>query len=240
MLDLDLNDNEFDITVYVPTRGRPENALRLQDAFFRTSRLMSRIVFIKSDNDPYLDHYRHLQDSITVSPRKPGFVDPLNLGYLEDRKGIYSYAVGFMGDDHLPRSDGWDEMFVQALLKMKSGFVYGNDGFQGARIPTQVAMTSDIPLSLGFMTLPQLSHLYADNWWLDFGNRIGKIKYVKDAVIEHMHPAAGKAAHDAGYEFSGSFALDQSDKGIYQSYLDCNIDGDAKTVLAMMRRTGKL
>jgi|SRR3954463_15409557 len=240
MLDLDLNDNEFDLTVYVPTRGRPENALRLQDAFFRTSRLMSRVVFINSANDEHLDRYLGLHENITVSPTKPGFVNPLNLGYLEDRKKVYSYAVGFMGDDHLPRTDGWDEMFVQSLLEMKSGFVYGNDGFQGVRIPTQVAMTSDIPLTLGFMTLPQLSHLYADNWWLDFGNRIGKIKYVNDAVIEHMHPAAGKANSDAGYEFSGSFALDLSDRGIYESYLDSNIEGDAKTVLGMMRRTGKL
>lgn len=236
----DLNDNEFDLTVYVPTKGRPGNAKRLQDAFYRTTRLMSRIVFIKSDNDPDLDRYTGLDESITVSPTKPGFVDPLNLGYLADRRKVFSYALGFMGDDHLPRSDGWDELFVQALLEMKAGFVYGNDGFQGARIPTQVAMTSDIPLTLGFMTLPQLSHLYADNWWLDFGNKIGKIKYIKDAVIEHLHPAAGKAAHDAGYEFSGSFALDLSDKSIYQSYLDCNIEGDAKTVIGMMRRSGKL
>jgi hypothetical protein len=240
MLHPDLNDNEYDLTIYVPTKGRPQNALRLQDQFYKTTRLMSRIVFIKSDNDPYHDRYKGLQESITVSPTKPGFVDPLNLGYRQDRREVYSFALGFMGDDHMPRTDGWDEMFVSNLLELKSGFVYGNDGFQGAAVPTQIAMTSDIPLTLGFMTLPQLSHLYADNWWLDFGKKLGKIKYIKDAIIEHMHPAVGKAPQDPGYDFSGSFALDCSDKSIYQTYLNSNIDGDAKTVIAMMRRSGKI
>ena len=240
MLQPDLNDNEFDLTMYVPTKSRPDNALRLQDQFYKTSRLTSRIVFIKSDNDPLLDHYKDLNESITVSPKKPGFVDPLNLGYLNDRKKVYSFAVGFMGDDHFPRTDGWDEMFVDALLSMKAGLVYGNDGLQGAAIPTQIAMTADIPLTLGFMTLPQLWHLYADNFWLDIGNAIRRIKYLPEAYLEHMHPAIGKANSDAGYEFSGAFTLDRRDKAVYEDYLRDDLEGDAKKLLGMMRRTGKL
>lgn len=236
----ELNDGEFDLTMYVPTKGRPDNALRLQDQFSKTTTLMSRIVFIKSDNDPNLDHYRDLDNCITVSPKSAGFVDPLNLGYLEDRRKIYSYAVGFMGDDHYPRTHGWDEMFVGALLEMKTGFVYGNDGLQGEAIPTQIAMTADIPLTLGFMTLPQLWHLYADNFWLDLGKAIGRIKYLPQAYLEHMHPAVGKANYDKGYEFSGAFALDRRDHAVYMQYLKDDLDGDAKKILSMMKRTGKL
>jgi len=233
----DLNDNEYDLTIYVPTKGRPENALRLQDAFYKTVRLTSRILFIKSDNDQALDQYTGLQESITVSPTKPGFVDPLNLGYLQDRREVFSYALGFMGDDHLPRTDGWDERFVTTLLEMKSGLVYGNDLFQGRAIPTQIAMTSNIPLTLGFMTLPELKHLYADNFWLDFGQAIGKIKYLPDVIIEHLHPCVGKAKSDAGYEFSGAFTLDMEDKATYQHYLQEQLSMDAKTVLGMLRRS---
>jgi hypothetical protein len=224
--------------MYVPTKGRPSNARRLQDAFYSTTYLKSRIVFIMSDNDPKLNSYSGLEESITVSPTKQGFVDPLNLGYLADK--VQSYAVGFMGDDHLPRTVGWDSMFISALEEMKSGFVYGDDKFQGENIPTHVAMTADIPEVLGFMTLPQLSHLYADNWWLDVGKKLKKIKYLEDAVIEHLHPAAGKAKQDAGYDFSSSSALNLSDKNIYQTYLDCGIDKDVKTIKEMMRRTKKL
>lgn len=237
---LDLNDGEYDLTIYVPTKGRPDNALRLQECFYLTSRIMSRIVFIISDNDEQRDHYKGLEDIIVVSPMKPGFVDPLNLGYKQDRRKVYSYALGFMGDDHLPRTVGWDEKFVSELLKLGSGFVYGNDGIQFERIPTHVVMTSDIPLTLDYMTYPALWHLYADNFWLDVGKKIGKISYLHDVHIEHMHPAANKAIHDKGYEFSGSHALDWSDKNTYQDYLDKELDHDVKRILSMMKRTGKL
>lgn len=235
-----LLDTDYDLTVYIPTKGRPHNALRLQQQFENTTKLNTRPVFILSDNDSKLHTYTGLTHTLIVSPNKPGFVDPLNMGYLQDRKQHYSYAVGFMGDDHFPRTVGWDEVIVEALQELKSGLVYGNDKFQEQSIPTQVFMTADIPLELGFMTLPQLKHLYADNFWLDFGNALGKVKYLPNVVIEHLHPAAGKAKHDAGYEFSGNFLLDQEDKKAYHEYLKHDLDGDVRNVRAMLRRTGKL
>jgi len=236
----ELNDNEFDITMYVPTKGRPDNAKRLQDQFYKTARLSSRIVFINSDNDDKLHMYTGLNERIVVTPEKPGFVSPLNLGYRIDRRKYFSFAVGFMGDDHLPRTVGWDEVFIKNLLDLDSGFVYGNDGFQGARIPTHIAMTSDIPLTLGFMTLPQLKHLYADNFWLDLGKSISKIRYLPEVVIEHMHPAAGKATYDEGYAFSGDYNLDCEDRANYVKYLSEDLEGDTRRVLGMIRRTQKI
>ncbi len=239
MLYPDINDDEFDLTIYVPSKGRPDNAKRLQEQFYRTTKLMTRLVIINSDNDQHLDRYTGIEYSITVSPDKPGFVSPLNLGYLADRN-TYSYAVGFMGDDHFPRTEGWDEILVQELLAMKAGFAYGDDGLQGILIPTQVVMTSDIPKCLGFMTLPQLKHLYADDFWRDFGMALDRIKYVPEVLIEHLHPAAGKANYDAGYEFSGSASLDREDKAAYTRYLENGILQDVEKVKAMLRRTRKL
>jgi hypothetical protein len=239
----DLNDGEFDLTMYVPTKGRPDNAFKLEAEFYATTKLNSRIVLIISDNDPLLDQYLSypfLDDPIVVSPTRAGFVSPLNLGYLVDRRKVYSYAVGFMGDDHMPRTIGWDERFVNELIDLKTGLVYANDGLQHEAIPTQIAMTSDIPLTLGYMTVPALWHLYADNFWLDLGNKIGKIKYLSDVLIEHMHPAIGKANSDAGYEFSGAFTLDAMDKATYQRYLENDLELDAKKIIGMMRRTRTL
>src|SRR5687768_16782225 len=114
-------DGEFDLTVYVPTKGRPQNAIRLQKAFYDTTTLNTRVLFILSDNDKELKNYLQagLEEFIVVSPARPGFVNPVNLGYLHDRKQHYSYAVGFMGDDHLPRTPGWDEKMVNVLLEMQ-------------------------------------------------------------------------------------------------------------------------
>jgi hypothetical protein len=238
----DLNDGEFDLTMYVPTKGRPQQAFDLETQFYKTIALNSRIKFILSDNDPKLPDYMQLpwvDTPIIVRPSKPGFVDPLNLGYLKDRREIYSFAVGFMGDDHYPLTPHWDQRFVETLLDMKAGLVYGNDGLQGKNIPTQIAMTADIPLALGFMTLPQLWHLYADKFWLDLGEGLNRIKYLPDVYLEHRHPAIGKAKSDAGYEFSGSSTLDSRDRALYEEYLHDDLENDIKKVMGMIRRTGK-
>jgi hypothetical protein len=231
-----LKDGEFDLTIYVPTKGRPKNAIRLQEQFYKTTRLNSRIVFIISDNDQKRNHYTELDETILVSPNKAGFVDPLNMGYLVDRRKVYSYAVGFMGDDHMPRTDGWDEIFINNLIDLESGFVYGRDGLQDAAIPTYIVMTSNIPLTLGFMTLPELMHLYADNFWLDLGSSINRIKYVPEVYIEHMHPAVGKSFSDAGYVFSGDSALDQRDRAVYQNYIHNDLEGHTRILNNMIRR----
>jgi hypothetical protein len=243
MFNFELSDDEFDLTMYVPTKGRPDNAFKLETQFYNTIHLNSRIQFILSDNDPALAEYKDMEwvtPPIVVSPANPGFVAPLNLGYLADRREVYSYAVGFMGDDHYPITPGWDMDFVQGLLEMKAGLIYANDGLQGESIPTQIAMTSDIPLVLGFMTLPQLWHLYADNFWLDLGKALNKVTYLPNTHIEHRHPAIGKAKSDPGYEFSGSAALDHRDRIIYSMYLQDDLEGDVRKVMNMMRRTGKL
>lgn len=240
----DLNDNEFDLTIYVPTKGRPERIYEFETQFYTTCTINTRAVFILSTDDPRIDEYKNLSyisdnPYIIVTPEKPGFVDPLNFGYLKDRREIYSYAVGFMGDDHMPRTVGWDERFVNQLIQLGSGFVYGDDGFQHEAIPTHIAMTADIPLELGYMTYPELWHLYADNFWLDLGKLIDRINYLPEVLIEHMHPAAGKNKSDAGYEFSGTFTLDARDRAVYQEYLGDQLWADASKLRAMMKRKRK-
>lgn len=232
----DLIDGEYDLTMYVPTRGRPDNARRVQEQFYKTTKLNSRIVFINSLNDSKLKQYTGLDNQIIVEPDKLGFVSPLNLGYRQDRRKVFSYSVGFMGDDHMPRTEGWDELFVNKLVNLGTGFVYGRDGLQDAAIPTHIVMTANIPLTLGFMTLPRLQHLYADNFWLDLGNAINRIEFIPEVYIEHMHPAVGKSFSDAGYVFSGDFNLDLSDRTIYQDYLTRDLENDAAILRSMMRR----
>lgn len=224
------------LTVYVPTKGRPHNALRLQEAFRETT-TCTRLVFILSDNDAKLNEYLTLsfdEMPIIITPKKPGFIDPLNQGFLQDHPQHKAYAVGFMGDDHLPRTPKWDEKFLDHLLGVKCGMVYGNDLLQYENLPTHIIMTSNIPSALGYMTLPQLSHLFGDNFWMDLGQRLRILKYFPEIIIEHLHPGNGKASVDAGYRFSGNYELHKHDSAIYQEYLDRELNADVSRVTRMI------
>jgi hypothetical protein len=81
-------------------------------------------------------------------------------------------------------------------------------------------MTSDIVTTLGYFAPPALVHLCLDLVWLDLGRGLDRITYLPDVVIEHMHPAAGKADVDQGYEEVNSAEQVSSDSAAYIDYRD--------------------
>jgi hypothetical protein len=61
-------------------------------------------------------------------------------------------------------------------------------------------------------------HLCLDLVWVDWGRAIDRLAYLPDTVIEHMHPAVGKAASDAGYEEANSAHQTAADHAAYEAY----------------------
>lgn len=125
------------------------------------------------------------------------------VGTLNVLADLYSHAtykyVGFMGDDHCPRTPKWDARMNAVLEAMGTGIAYGNDLMQRETLPTAVFMTADIVQTLGYMAPPMLKHLYVDNAWRDWGQGIKRYQYLDDVIIEHMHPQADKAEWDEGH-----------------------------------------
>lgn len=139
---------------------------------------------------------------------------------FETYKDHLGYAVGFMGDDHRPRTVGWDQNYLDALHELSTGFVYGNDLFQFERIPTQIAMSSDIPLALGYLCPPEFDHLCVDVVWKDWGDAIDRIIYLKDTVVEHVHYLAGKSSMDKTYAVANNPEMAAHDSQAYRAYID--------------------
>lgn len=205
------------LAVLVPTRGRPQNAARLQQAFADTDSLNAALVFVVDADDPELPGYweaagdrriRHL----TVHDGQGGTGMTAALNYAA---GVFAGeydALGFMGDDHLPRTAGWDAHVLGALGTDEPRIVYGNDLLQGAALPTAAFMPSRLVRALGFMAPPVLRHLYVDNFWMELGEQLGTLRYLPDVVIEHLHPAAGKAAVDERYAAVNATEADAADR----------------------------
>lgn len=243
-----------DLTIFVPTRGRPMAAVEMQERFERTCKGRTKVIFILSSDDEYLPDYLansrigNLEKTLVVTPDRRGMASPLNFGFkawLDDPRTFPSYAVGFMGDDHRPRTEGWDLAYLEALTALSGrcrnrptpgvGMVYGNDLLQGEKLPTQVAMTTNIPATLGRMVPHQLNHLYTDTYWLELGKALGKLTYLPEVIVEHMHPGAGKAVVDAGYEYSGSYSLDISDRSVFEGIVkDTVIPEDVEKIKRLM------
>ena len=205
----------------VPSRGRPQNIAVLLDAWRDTASGSSRLLIAVDDDDPELDHYQKLDIragdvELVVGPRMR--MGP-TLNTLAVARAGQHFAVGFMGDDHRPRTVGWDVRFVEALEELGTGIVYGDDLLQREALPTAVVMTSDIIRALGYMAPPGLIHMYLDNAWLALGKQTGRIRYLPDVVVEHMHPFAGKAPMDAGYAEVNASRVYAHDQSVFAEWL---------------------
>lgn len=201
------------LTVLVPTRGRPHRVHEVIEAVASTrGRDDTELWFGVDDTDPELIRYHDAVDAAGVSWARllqtgtTTMVDCLNelaaaaVGYERDGRPVQ--ALMFMGDDHRPRTLGWDATLLYAATTDGAGpgIAYGNDLVQGRNLPTQVVLDMRIVEQLGGMAPNSLTHLYVDNYWLTLGQGAGCLRYVDNVVIEHCHPITGRYVSDAGYE----------------------------------------
>lgn len=221
-----------DLIIIVPSRGRPAAAADLLDAFNATCTADTELLFALDDDDPT----RH--DYPTRTPQWVGpnrsMVEALNNaagGYVSGLLGMDPpFAIGFQGDDHRPRTKGWDTAYLAALRELGTGIVYGDDLLQRQNLPTQCAMTADIVQALGFMAPPTLHHMYVDNFWRELGKNADCLRYLPDVVVEHLHPVAQKAAWDDGYQRVNAPTVYARDADAFRQYLQHDMAAAADAV----------
>jgi len=209
---------ESDLIVIIPTRGRPDNAVALEQAFVDTNTTAKRVYVVDFSDETRSEYAKKLslESLIMIHNNTKGMAYPLNYAAREFLGEFDNFA--FMGDDHRPRTTNWDQLFVEQLYS-GSDIVYGNDLFQGAALPTAVAMSSQIVKELRGMVPDSQRHLYLDNFWLKLGQDLGKIKYMPEVIIEHCHAFNGKAPMDENYARVNAAEVYSADKIAFDNYI---------------------
>ncbi|SCL31972.1 hypothetical protein GA0070616_4367 [Micromonospora nigra] len=228
-----------DLLVIVPSRGRPESVARLVETWEATDAYAhARLAFAIDGDDP---HHAAYERQASAQSLMLTIVRWLPMVHKLDRVAVglaTDYlALGFAGDDHLPRTPGWAKRYVDELRQMGTGIVYGDDGYQGERLPTQWAMTADIVQALGRMVPAPVEHLYCDNAVLELGRAAGCIRYLPDVVVEHMHPVAGKGVDDEQYRRVNGRAQYDRDRRAYQRWRRGGLRADARQVRELRRQS---
>lgn len=213
-----------DLAVIIPSTGRAEQCARLVERIHETSRgaVSDIIVSVESEDlQAYMSALLAAGDSVKIvtpeyAPETRSHVAAMNRGvrwlvgqapFDDDLVDTYPVMIVKMDDDHWPVTIGWDVQYLNALATLGgTGVVYGNDLFQGERLPTVPGISTNIVRELGWYAPPQLQHWHCDDFWRELGQRSGRLLYLQDTIIEHRHPQAGKAQRDAVYAAGGENA----------------------------------
>jgi hypothetical protein len=191
-----------DLLVITPSRGRPERLREMLSATLGLSRLDTDVAVAVDDDqavmyagvstDPNVLWFSGRRDTLS------GWTNRLAALYASRYRALASF-----GDDHLPRTEGWDALLLAAIDAMGgTGIAYGNDGIFNERLPTAPVISSDIVRALGWMCVPCCRHMAVDLAWKDLGTAADCLVHVPEVTIEHVHWCAGKAAMDETYAVS--------------------------------------
>jgi hypothetical protein len=196
-----------DLAIIVPTRGRPENVLKVISAWdFTNAWDHAELVLAVDADDPEIDGYRDLFEahrhpdtdealfSIVTMDEWIPMVHKLNRAAVALSESRKYFALGFAGDDHLPQTIGWAGRYLTVLRELGTGMVYGDDGYQGRKLSTEWAVTSDVVRDLGRMVPADVEHMYCDNAMMDLFGGAGALRHLPEIRIEHFNPYAGKKA----------------------------------------------
>jgi hypothetical protein len=213
------------LLLIVPSRKRPKACGELLEEFLKTSD-DAEIIFGLDDDDKS-EYPRGVLEVAEINPRlrMGGTLNLLAAKYASK----YEF-LAFMGDDHRPRTKGWDTILCDAIGDAP-GVAYGDDLLQGANLPTAVVLSSKIVQSIGYMVPPSLVHMYMDNFWKEFGEGLGNLSYCPDAIIEHLHYLAGKAINDLQYQEVNASHVYEKDRISYEDYKKTQMQADLMLAL---------
>lgn len=237
-----------DLAVIVPTRGRPDNIRKVIGAWdFTNAWDHADLVVVADADDPEIGGYR----TLFVETSHPDTDEPLfqlvevpswvpmveKLNHVASQlaeEGRY-FALGFAGDDHLPRTINWAARYLTVLRELGTGMVYGDDGYQGAKLSTEWAITSDVVRALGRMVPAPVEHMYCDNSILELFTLAGAVRHLPEVRIEHMHPYAGKSESDPQYKRVNGRDQMHRDRVAYQRWRAKEAPAQVATVRSLRR-----
>lgn len=201
----------------LPTRERPQIAERMIKSFVETSRFTTLKVCVDFD-DPHLDKYQEIFARYKISyliQERTNNTETLNQTF----SGMKDYDFYHItNDDVVYRTPGWDEIFINKIKDKGHGIAFGNDLLRPGDLCCFPFISGEIVRILGWLQLPGTEHMYGDNLWYELGRKMGRLYYIPDVVIEHMHWSNEKAPIDTSYQRTNSSTMFRKDMEVFRQW----------------------
>lgn len=187
------------ISLLLPSRGRPGNIKRLYDSVMATAtypEAVDLVVVIDDDDQSYDTLKEEGRERLQwiVVPRTLLSVY-WNIAYEHAQGPIFMHG----GDDIIFRTNGWDVTVSEAFESIEDRilFAHGYDGTpqDDVNFGTHGFLHKNWVDAVGYFVPPYFSSDYNDTWLNDVAKSIGRKRRLP-FVTEHMHFTVGKAPVD--------------------------------------------
>lgn len=192
------------ISIIIPTRSRPNNVIRLIESLHNTANVDNLQIILRIDDDDVSYDDLQLSCDIVKKPRNKFLSDLWQEAVPEAKHDI----VMACADDVIFRTKNWDQTIINIMKDPVNTlcFLWCNDLYQGPRLATLPFVTRAWINAVGFLMPSGYARDWCDTHLHDIARKLRKLGaeamvYLKDVVIEHMHPAAGKSNYDETYTY---------------------------------------
>lgn len=186
---------------FMPTRNRPASLSRFFDAYRATGATVAGRIVLNLD-----DWQANGPAYIAVNiPANWAFVPVQADSMCDAMRRMWPLMkelewVGWIDDDMLPETPGWDKLMVEALTG--TNFVSTNDCWQARAEPEEGRMcgawafSGELLRAVGYLVPQHLAKSYVDDVWEMIGRQARCWTPRMDITTRHLHPTAGLANPD--------------------------------------------
>lgn len=190
------------LLVRMPTRGRPVQAVSTLTAYRHMAGIPVLIEVVIDDDDESMLAAEVLQRlvalgcTVTVGPHKSK-VEAVNGG----RVGGWDILL-LASDDMVPVVEGYAKRVVEEMERhfpYGDGVIYFNDGYAEGYCTLPIIGRRIHEQFNSYVYEPIYRSLWCDKEQTELLRAMGRLAHVDEMVIEHRHPATGKAPSDSTY-----------------------------------------
>ena len=179
-------------SLLIPTKGRVSLCKRCVDSAKATA--TGEVEYLLGVDENEAEAYQELGLPMLTFPEGHGGSWKVN------RMQAYAkgYGMMFCGDDNIFRTVGWDKRLLDLLHEDPFRALYHKDDPKEHRGSCSVIVSRDWYEVAGYYPT-YFEHFYGDTWLAFIAEKLGKLMFVDDVVIEHMHHKFGKSVKDSTY-----------------------------------------
>jgi hypothetical protein len=194
-----------------PTRGRPDHVRRLVESVDQSASFPSRLellFYVDNDDRSIMEYVEFFSAAQSRYPRLmrikgvTGEPKSVSLSWNDIARESVGDVLLMANDDQVYGHTGWDVRLDEEILRFPDEVycIWFNDGINGDKHCAFPIVSRRWYETVGYFTPGIFDFLFNDTWIMAVAQLLGRVHYVGDVTVEHLHHCVNKSPLDTTYK----------------------------------------